>query len=66
MNVPLAEDTRQLHSNPMKGVTLKRRWYCPTCLVTLTTYVTVTEPPTHRCGRRANQHIQLTEKGENK
>lgn len=46
--------------NPMKGVTTKQAWQCTRCGVTVTTYVTLSAPPQHRCAKAANQNKPLT------
>jgi hypothetical protein len=46
--------------NPTKGVTIKQHWQCTRCGVTITTYVTLSAPPQHRCAKAANQTKQLT------
>ena len=46
----------------MKGLSLRQDWHCPRCKVAITTFVTVTEPPTHRCQKAANQYKPLQEK----
>lgn len=38
--------------NPMKGPVT--RWACKHCDQTLTTYIKVSEPPTHRCAGQDN------------
>ena len=41
--------------NPMKGISLKQHWHCPKCKVSVTTYITLSTPPQHRCLKAANQ-----------
>ena len=41
--------------NPMKGISLKQHWHCPRCKVSVTTYITLSTPPQHRCQKAANQ-----------
>ena len=41
--------------NPMKGISLKQHWHCPRCKVSVTTYITLSTPPQHRCLKAANQ-----------
>jgi hypothetical protein len=52
--------TRVYTMNPTKGVTIKQHWQCTRCGVTITTYVTLSAPPQHRCAKAANQTKQLT------
>jgi hypothetical protein len=53
--------------NPMKGISLRQRWYCPSCGVAVTTFVQPKEPPVHPCRKKANRitNLQL-EKEETK
>jgi len=41
--------------NGMKGISLKQHWHCPRCKVAVTTYITLSTPPQHRCVKAANQ-----------
>jgi len=41
--------------NGMKGISLKQNWHCPRCKVAVTTYITLSTPPQHRCQKAANQ-----------
>ena len=45
--------------NGMKGISLKQHWHCPRCKVAVTTYITLSTPPQHRCIKAANQHKPL-------
>lgn len=45
-----------------KGISLKRKWHCPHCEVKVETFVTLNEPPGHRCPKKANRYIELQEK----
>jgi hypothetical protein len=47
----------------MKGNT-RTDWHCPTCGVTLTTFVVLTDPPSHPCPKKAMRHINLQPKKE--
>ena len=58
--------THQVHGHeipfhPMKGVSTKKRWRCDVCEVTVTTYVTLSEPPTHSCKKQTGKTIPLKE-----
>jgi hypothetical protein len=46
--------------NGMKGISLKQHWHCPRCKVSVTTYITLSTPPQHRCVKAANQPKPLT------
>lgn len=43
----------------IKGISLKVSWRCPHCRVHVDTFVTLPEPPTHKCPRKANKVIRL-------
>lgn len=49
-----------------KGVSMKTYWYCPVCLVDVTTYITMTTAPTHSCKKQRGKTLPLTNKGDNK
>jgi hypothetical protein len=49
----------------IKGISLRVSWRCRHCGVHVDTFVTLPEPPTHKCPKRANRNIQL-EKEEDK
>ena len=58
--------THQVHgyeipSHHMKGVSTKKSWRCETCDVKVTTYVTLSEPPTHSCKKQTGKIIPLKE-----
>ena len=74
-NVELAEKQENIltltdptyNINPMKGISLKQHWHCPRCKVSVTTYITLSTPPQHRCLKAANQPKPLTpSEGETK
>lgn len=48
----------------MKGISLRTDWHCPHCGVSVSTYVTLPEPPQHPCVKRANRIINLQIKEE--
>lgn len=48
----------------MKGISLKQQWHCPSCGVSVTTYVTMPEPPQHPCVKKARRIISLQPKKE--
>lgn len=49
-----------------KGVSTRTYWYCPVCLVDITTYISMTKPPTHSCKKQLGKNLPLTQKGDNK
>jgi len=68
VNVELAEKQENFltmthpicNMNPMKGISLKQHWHCPRCQVSVTTYITLSTPPQHRCVKAANKPKPLT------
>jgi len=50
----------------IKGISLRVSWRCPHCGVHVDTFVTLPEPPTHKCPKRANRVIQLQREEDNK
>jgi hypothetical protein len=49
---------------PVKGISLRQEWHCPNCGVTVTTFVSLPEPPQHPCQKRARRIISLQQKKE--
>jgi transposase-like protein len=52
--------------NPMKGISTRQHWHCPSCGVSVTTFVTPVEPPSHPCPKKANRITSLQQQEKEK
>lgn len=54
--------TSEIQFSAVKGISLRQRWHCPVCEIQVTTYVTLSEPPTHTCKKQLSKTLPLKEK----